>query len=174
MHCFLAGSKILLSNIICILQIDLSNESKKSHYLAAAVNCRHGFLNHTHDLYTLQSILIRWQIHSLYFTSVNLQPFHPLTHVFQANWAISPHNGKKKQSTLLLNMERFAKRAFTTELLWCVLFYYFLLCHGGKWRKVCVWIRTYSSLHLWVIMEQCFPVTVDGITFSQVTKAGSF
>lgn len=56
-------------------------------------------------------------------------------------------------------------------------FFYFLLCHGDKWRKVCVWIRTYSSTELISSLSEngtMFSVTVDGITFSQVTKTGSF
>lgn len=50
------------------------------------------------------------------------------------------------------------ERALTTEPP-LMFFFNFLLCHDDKWRKVCVWIRTYSSaeliLSLGVIMEQC-------------------
>lgn len=70
------------------------------------------------------------------------------------------HLTMEKQSTHLLNKKRFVESAFTIELLlMCSFFFYFLLYHGDRWRKVCVWIRAYSSAKLIsslrVIMEQC-------------------
>lgn len=121
------------------------NQKKKSHYLASAVQ------------------------------TVAISPAH---HVFQANWAISPHNGKNNPHYFWIRKDLW--KELSPQNCFDVFFFFlkFLLCRGDKWRKVCVWIRTYSSgkliSSLGVIMEQCFPVTVDGITFSWVTKAGSF
>lgn len=151
------------------------NQKKKKNrqlFRSCSSNCRHGFLNHTWVIY--------FPIYSnkMTYTFLIFHIGESAAVLLLANWAISPHNGKK-QSTLLLNKERFAERAFTTELFWCVRFFKTFFCvvvtNGGK---VCVWMRTYSSAKLIsslrVIMEQCFPVTVDGITFSRVTKAGLF
>lgn len=127
----------------------------------------------THELYTFQSILIRWHTHSLYS--------HRWVCSRSSFWLTGPFHltMEKKNNPHYFWIRKDLQKELSPQNSFDV-FIFFKLSFVSWWQmeERFVWMRTYSSAKLIsslrVIMEQCFPVTVDGITFSRVTKAGLF